>query len=175
MFSSKTIQNRSLIELQIQKKFLQKSNTLFLHFIVTYFRKIQFLSSYFYSIFSKQKKKRKRKNKVPPILFVFSSLFQASKMPRKEKEKIRNMHFVGRFVQIFGRPIWLPDRCPKRHFRFLVSRFLGYLWSSKASHRATHLKWKGTMHLNGDDSRRKSPSWVACTLVRGIRLRNNPA
>lgn len=64
-----------IIELQI-RNFLQTSNTLFLHFIVIYFRKIQFLSFYFYSIFSKHKKKKKRKtNKMPPILLIFSSLF----------------------------------------------------------------------------------------------------
>lgn len=84
-------------------KFSQTSNTLFLHFIVIYFRKIQFLSFYFYSIFSKHKKKKKRKtNKMPPILLIFSSLFWKTgryleKSKRRKFACVSSRYLDGRY------------------------------------------------------------------------------
>lgn len=85
------------------------ANTHFLHFIQ--FRRIQSLSLFLF--LSKGKKKR---NKTIPR-------YSSKTSSKIERQKIR-MRFVGRSSRYLDGQIWLPpDRCPERHFRFLVSRF----------------------------------------------------
>lgn len=118
---------RELILEQTQKLFSSKNDSILFYWITIdrFSIILQTRISYILSnleesnlslLFLFLSKGKKKRNKTIPR-------YSSKTSSKIERQKIR-MRFVGRSSRYLDGQIWLPpDRCPERHFRFLVSRF----------------------------------------------------